>query len=496
MSLVGFSTKVKAYLKAAGYSQKILANAMGLDPSLLNHKLNSTGRTVLTHPEVREIIKQLASLEAITRQEEALELLALADCPNFSQEAWKAAPLSKLEIDQRSPTWSITGNWAGYSTSNTSENHLTKGNNSTLQPDNASPQNLLPSNTSGKQRHNLPQQLSSFIGRQNEINELKRLLVQDKVRLLTLTGAGGCGKTRLSLEVAAELLESFPDGVWYIELAPLGDPTLIPQTIARALGLAESLEGTFVDTLKAYLHSRHLLLVLDNCEHLIEECARLVETLCRTSTKVKFLASSREAFGINGETTYRVPSLSTPQPHQIPEVDTLASFEAVTLFLGRATAVNPHFTLTKLNAKAVVELCRHLDGIPLAIELAAARTKVLSVEDITARLDDRFQLLTGGSRTALPRQQTLRALIDWSYELLSTPEKKLLAYLSVFAGGWNLKAAQVVSRGEDESITDYEILDGLSGLVNKSLVQTEEGKDDGEIRYYFLETIRQYGLEN
>jgi non-specific serine/threonine protein kinase len=345
--------------------------------------------------------------------------------------------------------------------------------------------------------HNLTPQLSSFIGRQKEIAELKNLLAHNRVRLLTLVGAGGCGKTRLSLQVGAGVLESFQDGVWFVELAPLTDPALIAPTIAGALGLSEQAGQPVLTTLGQYLSSRQLLLVLDNCEHLLEECLRLVDTLLRASLNLQIMASSREVLGLNGEITFLVPSLSLPDPHELPELAKLTDYEAVRLFMERAGAVNPHWTLTQANAPAVVSLCRHLDGIPLAIELAAARMTVLTVEQVTARLGDRFRLLTGGSRAVVPRQQTLRALVDWSYGLLSGAEKRLLACLSVFAGGWTLEAAiAVAGKGENgQDVDEYAVLEALSGLVNKSLAQVSEGKNSAGVRYSFLETLRQYGLE-
>jgi predicted ATPase/class 3 adenylate cyclase len=667
MSQVSFGEKVKEYLKLAGYSQKILASTLGLDRTVLSHKLNATGRTVLTHPEIKQIIRTLAELGAITTQAEALELLAEVNCPNFTPEEWQARPLKELEIATPSPSvttkqpritqdqkpavkpampfpadtltflftdiegstalwekqpkampeallqhdrlvrqaienlrgqvfktvgdafyavfshaidaveaalalqkalqsarWGSTGPLkvrvalhAGSAQERDNDyfgppinrvarllsaghggqillslvvaelvrDHLPEGvslrdlgehnlkdlsraervfqlvapglptdlpplrNVEAIQPNLSTITNTGPS-------HNLPQQLSSFIGRHKEISELKGLLTQDKARLVTLIGAGGCGKTRLSLQVASELLNNFTDGVWLVELAPLSDPALIAQAMATALGLYEQAGRPLLTTVSDYLRSRRLLLVLDNCEHLVEECARIIDSLIRTSSNLHILATSREAFGIGGEITYRIPSLSLPDPHTQPELESLPNYEAVGLFMERAVAVNPAFALTHHNAGAVVQVCRQLDGIPLALELAAARIKLQQVGEVAARLSERFQLLTGGSRTALPRQKTLRALVDWSYALLTPNEQRVLAYLSVFAGGWTLKAAETVcgnSNGNDTGLAPYEILDALTGLVNKSLVQLEEGVD--EARYYFHETIRQYGLE-
>jgi predicted ATPase len=318
--------------------------------------------------------------------------------------------------------------------------------------------------------NNLPPQLTSFVGREKEIAEIKALL--NSARLVTLTGSGGTGKTRLSLEAGAEELTFFANGVWLIELAPLSDPAQIIPALAQTFGLQELPFNPLANLVTDYLRDKKLLLILDNCEHLIEACAHLANDLLQQCAGLKILASSREALGIAGEMAYRTPSL----------VDS----ESTQLFMERARAANPKFVLADSNASSVAQICSRLDGIPLAIELAAARTKLLSVDQIAARLDDRFRLLVGGSRTALPRQQTLRALIDWSYDLLSEEEKNLLRIASVFVGGWTLDAVEAVS--EDPNVFEH-----LEGLVNKSLVVTEER--DSEMRYFMLETIRQYARE-
>jgi non-specific serine/threonine protein kinase len=393
--------------------------------------------------------------------------------------------------------------------------------------------------TSGTISHHLPLQLTSFIGREDQISEVTQLLAS--YRLVTLTGAGGCGKTRLALQVAAELLESCRDGVWLAELAPLADPGLVPQAVATVLGVQEapgrSLTQTLIDSLKA----RQVLLLLDNCEHLVGACAQLAETLLRSCPKLRILATSREPLGIGGETTYRVPSLSLPpaaegvgcrakgegsdQVGPVPPY-TLLEYEATRLFSERAVTALPAFRVAAANARAVAAVCRRLDGIPLAIELAAARVRALPVEQIAARLDDMFRLLTGTSRTALPRHKTLRALIDWSYDLLSEGERTLLRRLSVFAGGWTLAAAEAVcsdfgfgslecGSGPTErsgpptgpplpaiqnpnvqraaEMQNEEVLDLLTSLVDKSLVVYDE--QGGEGRYRLLETVRQYARD-
>ena len=338
--------------------------------------------------------------------------------------------------------------------------------------------------------NNLPSQLTTFIGREKEIAEVKQEL--DQHRLVTLIGSGGTGKTRLSLQVAADVLEKFDRGVWFVGLAPLTDPELIPQTILSAIGISEQAGKAAFESLKEYLHEKKSLIVLDNCEHLIEASAKVANALLNIAPNLKILATTREALGVNGEVSYPVPALSLPDINNLPGIEQLSQYEAVRLFIDRASLVSPHFDVDKANAPAIAQICYRLDGIPLAIELAAARVKMMSVNQISTRLDDRFRLLTGGKRTALPRQQTLRALIDWSYELLSQNERLLLLRLSIFAGSWTLEAAEQVC-GED-GIESFEVFDLLSQLVNKSLVVVEDSRSR-ETRYRMLETIRQYAQE-
>lgn len=342
-------------------------------------------------------------------------------------------------------------------------------------------------------RNNLPVQLTSFIGRENEIAEIKDEL---KVHhLVTLIGSGGTGKTRLSLQVAADLLDQFHHGVWFIELAPLTDPDLIPQTILSAMGITEQ-SGKPLDILREYLRQKKSLIVLDNCEHLLEASANVANAILSAAPDLKVLASSREALGVPGEMSYPVPSLSLPDIKDLPVIEQLSQYEAVRLFIDRALLVARHFSVDNYNAPFIAQICHRLDGIPLAIELAAARVQMLTLEQISAGLDDRFRLLTGGARTLLPRQQTLRALIDWSYDLLSEQECLFLRRLSVFAGGWTLEAAEeVCSGGEGDTIQPYDVLDLLSQLVNKSLAVVVEDSPSGEIRYRMLETIRQYARD-
>ena len=337
--------------------------------------------------------------------------------------------------------------------------------------------------------NNLPRQLTSFIGREQDIVEVKREL--STAYLVTLTGTGGAGKTRLALQVAAGLLAQFPDGVWLAQLAPLSDPTLVPKALASALGIPEQPGRPLTETVVAYLRPRAALLLLDNCEHLLQACASLANALLQRCPNVRVLATSREALGITGELIYRVPSLSLPDLTRLPPLEALTQYEAVRLFVDRAAVSKPGFRVTGSNAMAVAQVTTRLDGIPLAIELAAARVKALPVDVIVARLDDQFRLLRGGSRTALPRHRTLRATLDWSYDLLSDPERMLLRRLSVFAGGFTLEAAEQICAGDGIDASD--ILDVLTRLIDKSLVVFEEREE--RARYSLLESVRQYGRE-
>ena len=307
-------------------------------------------------------------------------------------------------------------------------------------------------------------------------------------RVVTLTGPGGIGKTRLALQIAVDSLPAYADGVWFVELASLADPGLVTQSVAATLGIRDEGSRSIGDTLAAYLADRHLLLVLDNCEHLIGAAAELTDMLLRRAKDLHVLTTSREALAIAGEAVFRVSSLELPDPTQPPDLDTLSRHEAVELFLDRARAAKSTFTINDGMAPSLASLCVQLEGIPLAIELAASHVTALSVAEIAARLHDRLSLLTGGSRTASPRHQTLLAAIEWSYALLSEPEKRLFRRLSVFAGGWTLTAAEAVCAGDGPD--SESVLELVSGLVNKSLVLAEE--HDGQTRYRFMVTLQEY----
>lgn len=335
--------------------------------------------------------------------------------------------------------------------------------------------------------NNLPVQLTSFIGREKEMKYAKELLMNS--RLLTIAGTGGAGKTRFSLQMGADLVDDFANGVWLIELAELNDPFLLTQSFLDCFGIKEEQDKTPEQTLTDFLKHKEILIILDNCEHLIRACAVLAERLLLQCPRLKIITTSREALNCAGEQIYRIPALTLPHPRSKDTPDQLTQYESVRLFIERALAVNPEFKVTNENAPALAEVCSRLDGIPLAIELAAARTKVLSVEKIHKRLNDRFGLLKGGTRTALPRQQTLRALFDWSYELLTEKEKILWSRLSVFSCGLTLEAAEAIC--SDETIRKNCIIDLLTGLSEKSIIIFDESKE----RYRLLESIKQYGRE-
>jgi non-specific serine/threonine protein kinase len=340
-----------------------------------------------------------------------------------------------------------------------------------------------------KPKHNLPYQLTSFIGREQEIAQLEELVTAN--RLVTLTGAGGAGKTRLALEVAAQVVESYRDGVWLVELASLSDPGLVLQTLARALGLIEQPGNRFIDTITDHLASKSLLVVLDNAEHLLDACVQLIDRILRCSSSVVMLVTSRQRLGLAGERTYRVPSLTVPRTNETLTPETVLPYEGVRLFIDRAKLLRPDFDVTTENASAIASICARLDGMPLAIELAAPRLRSMSVDELSEHLDQRFALLTDGSRTALPRHRTLRSTIDWSYDLLGEAEKLFLRRLSVFVGGWTLAAAEGVCAGE--GIEHRDVLDLLTSLADKSLVAAEQ--EDAQTRYRLLETVRQYARD-
>ena len=337
--------------------------------------------------------------------------------------------------------------------------------------------------------NNLPAALTTFIGREKEQAEILQLIGTH--RLVTLTGSGGVGKTRISLKVGGQVLDEYANGVWLVELAPLSDPELLPQTVASVFGIVFQATRSPTELLFNFLRLKTALLILDNCEHLLDASAHIADTLLKYCPQLKILATSREALGILGEVVYHMPSLGLPDIQKT--LETFRDYESVRLFEERARLAAPDFKLTMENASAVAQICSRLDGIPLAIELAAARVNMFSTTQIATRLDDRFNLLTSGSRTALPRQQTLRASIDWSWNLLSNPERRLLRRLTVFAGGWTLESAESVCSAEAD-ISPHEVSERMTQLVAKSLVIVDR-HPGRERRFHLHETIREYALE-
>ena len=351
------------------------------------------------------------------------------------------------------------------------------------------PDNFPPLRLADSAPSNLPVRQSSFVGRDHELAEIRRLLFTTSI--LTLTGIGGSGKTRLATEAAAGAVDALPDGAWLVELGVLAEGDLVVNTVASTLNVRAGPASTLEAALLEYLRTRTLLLILDNCEHLAAACAAFVGTVTRSCPNVRVLATSRESLNVPGEVVWPVPSLSIPVSDDAASLDDLMRYEAPRLFVERAAAIRPGFAPTRQDARAVAAICRRLDGIPLAIELAAARVQVLSIEQIADRLDERFRLLTGGSRTAAPRQRTLRGALDWSYDLLSAKERALLGRLAVFAGGWTLEGCEAICGGDGVDASD--VLDLLTQLISKSLVVMETQGD--EVRYRMLETVREYGAE-
>ncbi len=427
-------------------TQRDLAAAIGLARVELNRRLNGTARVSLSAENVRAIVRVLTEWGGLQTQAQAHELLELGGSPPLNDAAWQVPPLDRL-----SPTSGAT----------TPQYAANQGN--------------------------LPAPLTSFIGREQELAEVEELLRD--TRLLTLTGVGGIGKTRLALELAQRVQGRYPNGVWLVQLAQIADSDLVARAIASALGCREEPGRSLSDTLIDYLRPRHTLLILDNCEHLIAAAARITQTLLRGCPHLQILATSREAMAIIGETNWQVTTLALPGDGVV--VEALMNYSAVELFVVRARQAVPHFRLGATTAPAVVQICHQMDGIPLAIELAASKVRTLTVGQIARRLDDRLGPPGAGNRSAATRQQTLRASIEWSYELLSPIEQTLLRRLAAFAGGWTLEAAEVVCA--DDDLPAAGVLTVLSGLVQKSLVITESEAE--EMRYQMLETIRQFAVQ-
>ncbi len=455
--LATFSRRVKelyrqSYPYDSGHraNQSDLASAVGLAMAELNRRLNGARSALLTDRDVHAIVRVLSEWGAITTQAEALDLLDLVCCPQFSQVEWNSPPLDSL-----APLRSTA---AGSEQSLPHRAEIT----------------------------NLPLELSSFVGRGREHAEVARLLGES--RLLTLTGPGGVGKTRLALNVAAALTPRFQDGVWLVELAGLSEPELVPQAIAGVLKIREQPGKSLVESMRDALERRELLLVLDNCEHLTMAAAMAALQLLSYCPHLRVLATSREVLRIDGEVSFSVPPLRLPAAQAKLWLGRMASYPAIALFVARARAGRPGFRLSDSNAAAVLEICQRLDGLPLAIELTAARLRMMGVGQIREELSDRFGLLVGGRRDQPARQQSLFAMIDWSYQLLNQTEQRLFRALSVFAGGFVLEAARAVAAGQLEE--SGSVVAVLGQLVDKSLVIGSVSSGEG--RFRMLETIREY----
>jgi non-specific serine/threonine protein kinase len=347
-----------------------------------------------------------------------------------------------------------------------------------------------PKNEENKPLHNLPVQLTTFIGREKETSELYALVENN--RLITITGAGGCGKTRISLQIAREYLDKFSDGVWFVDLAPLEDPGLLPQELANSLSITEEPGKPIASTLKEQIREKHCMLLLDNCEHLVDATADLAQQLLSSSPDLKILATSREALKINGEVLWTVPSLSLPEKEDQANLEKLEHSEAIRLFLDRARNSKPGFQLNEENASTISQICHQVDGIPLATEMAAARIRHMEPKMILERIQNRFQLLSSDRRTSISRQKTLKATLDWSYDLLSDKEKLLFTRLSVFAAGFLAETAEEIC--SDDRFARAEVLDTLSNLVDKSMMVIKS-RQEGSVRYGMLETLKEYAAE-
>ncbi|NWF67957.1 MAG: tetratricopeptide repeat protein [Chloroflexi bacterium] len=450
-----FRAKTQQYLRAAGLTQKQLARELVLNATVLSHKLNETDQMRLTHPEIKGIVRLLAQWQAITTRGEAEDLLRLAELrPNiFTDEEWAVYPLGILEV--------MTADSSGQSTSSSTAATLSK--------------------------HNLPAPTTQLFGRDAVMNDLCGRLMSPDVRLLTLTGMGGIGKTRLAIEVARKLAGSFQHGVMYVPLGEISEPVL--EHLARSFNVESSGKTTALQTLIEHLSSRQLLLVLDNFEHLLEAAAQLRELLS-AAPLLKILVTSRVVLNLYGEHQFSVPPLETPAPPEdsIP-LKQLAQQPAVALFVARARAVQREFKLTEDNAPMIAAICSRLEGLPLALELAAARIRLLSPEALLARLDQRLTLLSTQARDVDARHRSLRATIDWSYQLLEPAEQHLFRWISLFPGGCTQEAAEALAETDTSTI-----LEQMGSLLDKSLLVQRTGKD-GHLRFTMLETLREYAFE-
>lgn len=452
-----FRAKIKQYLRAAGLTQKQLARELGLNATVLSHKLNETDQMRLNHPEIKGIVRLLAQWQAITTRDEAEDLLRLAELrPTiFTDEEWAVYPLSALEA--------ITANSFGQSTSS----------------------GTIPS----LPQHNPPAPMTQLFGRDAMINDLCSLLMSSDVRLLTLTGMGGIGKTRLAIEVARKLVGAFQHGVIYVPLGDISEPVLVMEHLARFFDVELSGKTTALQTLIEHLSSHQLLLVLDNFEHLLEAASQLGKLLSATPL-LKILVTSRVVLNLYGEHQFSVPPLETPpQPQEAISPQQLAQQPAVALFVARARATQREFKLTEDNAPTIAAICSRLEGLPLALEFAAARLRLLSPEALLARLDQRLTLLSTQGRDVNARQHSLRAIIDWSYNLLEASEQRLFRCISLFPSGCTPEAAEALAETNPSTI-----LEQMASLLDKSLILQRMGKD-GQLRFTMLEILREYAFE-
>ncbi len=473
MNLAEFRAKIRDYRRQSGRSQLALAYQLGLHPTLLSNKLNGVNSANFTSLEIRGILKILAEWEAIRTHAQAVELLALAGLTpdSFTEEEWQEPPLSQLEPDQPATPIPPT---------------LTRA-----KPDPGHKTEV---------RHNLPTQLTPLVGREREIEQVVNLLGQPQIRLLTLTGPGGIGKTRLALQAAREMLEQFPAGVYFVPLAPISDPGLVISVIAHQLGLIESGNLSLLEKLKAFLGDKKLLLFLDNFEQLLP-AATTVSELLQAAPDLKILVTSRSVLHLYEENELVVPPLALPEPSAQLTGNSGTQYASVQLYLQRARALQHNFELTNETTQAVAEICRRLDGLPLAIELAAVRSKLYTPQAMLARLigpgdTNRLNLLTKGAQNLPERQQALRNTINWSYELLTPDQARLFSRMAVFADGATVEAVEVIcGDGDDRTpATGFEILEGIQALLDNSMIQQVEGSE-GESRLLMLETIREFALE-
>ncbi|HEY6284478.1 MAG TPA: NB-ARC domain-containing protein, partial [Ktedonobacteraceae bacterium] len=465
MNTSAFGDCVQEYIRASGYSQKELADAVGLHPKVLSRKLNNSGNAHLTHLEVKRIITTFARWHAVSTQDEAIHLLELAQLmPNsFSAEEWQQPPLNQLAV-KRPQFNSFNGS--------------------------RTPMHIL--------RHNLPAPTTRLIGREWAVERLTDILKRDEVRLLTLVGTGGSGKSRLALQVASAIVNEFPQGVWYVALAGVSDPTLVPMSIIQALNLKLATDVTIMQHLTSYLRNKQLLLVLDNFEQ-VGEAAVVVDEMLAAAPGLKVLVTSRAVLHLYGEYEFSVPPLDVPDAGIEIQIEKLAQYSAVQLFVERAQAVLPEFTLLHENASCIVQICARVDGLPLALELAAARVKLLPPALLLKKLSEtRLDVLTGGARNLPSRQQTLRNTIDWSYNLLSPLDQTWFPRLGVFIGGWSLEAVeammQSMAEDQDGARIPASVSEMLDQLADNSLLVRLPIVGE-QVYFTTLDTLHEYMLE-